>query len=190
MAENNNIPQGGVQNAPATVVQKAQLDATGTFVAAVRAEDNRHWEEMTGMYQAQTRAFGAGLVDFINGVLDRVTKTIPADSPAGTLVKILKDNHEAKLARNKAEDDAELEHQKNLDQINIIKAQTDLEKQRNEAKRLDLQLAESNKDKAEAEARVSERFSNFADRFNPTTTAGPTTGPAPATLEKKSTKGF
>lgn len=182
MAQQENQIQGAQQPA----VQKAQasnLDATGTFVSIVKAEENRHWETMTSMYQSQTRAFGAGLVDFINGVLDRVTKTIPADSPAGTLVKILKDSHEAKIVSRKAADDAEIEQMKTRDQIELIKAQTELEKQRNTAKQLDLQLAEVNRDKAEAEARTSERFSNFADRFN--TTAGPT---APATPERKLSK--
>lgn len=187
-----NIPQQGGAQQPAVQRAPQGLDATGTFVSVVKAEENRHCEAMTSMYQAQTRAFGSGLVEFLNGVIEKACASLPKDSLAGTAIGLLKDFNESKLEGRKAD----LKHMEVEDQIRLTEKQTELERQKNKAKELDIQLAETNKEKAEAEARVSERFGNFSERIRSfedrlnNTPSTPAAGPALTQPTKKTTKEF
>lgn len=188
-AENNN------QGAQMPAVQKAQqnLDATGAFVSIVKAEENRHAETITEMINRHIENFGSGLRDFVEGLFEKAGKAYPKDSFLGACVNSYVGYQDLKVEGRKAD----LKHMEAEDQIKILEAQERLVAAQNTAKQLDLQLAEVNRDKAEAEARVSERFDSFKDRIKSfedrlkegtSTTTGTTTGPCPATPERKLTK--
>lgn len=183
MAENNNQIQGGAQ-APA--VRNNGLDATGNFVATVRAEENRHSEAVAGIINTHFEKFGAGLCDFVNGLINRASTSMPNDSFLGAAITVFKDYNSVKTEGRKAD----LKHMEAEDQIKLLEAQERLVAAQNTAKQLDLQLAEVNRDKAEAEARVSERYGNFASKLMDLENKfdGTTTGPCPATPERKLTK--
>lgn len=182
--------QGGAQNAPATAVvkqQAAQLDATGAFVATVRAEENRHSETISEMINEHFEKFGSGFVNFANGLLDRASTAMPENSFFGACISLFKGYNEAKIAGQKAD----IERMNTQDQIKLVEEQRKLVEAENTRLRLQKEQTEAEAEKAEAEARVSERFDSlknhiksFDDRFKnlenkfDTTTAGPTVGSA------------